>query len=223
MCLGMGEYVLAATLRFPQWYNPRRKTAKTSCRRHSKEALIIAICLLMLGDIHQCPGPTSNEASFADSVTCNSTSLHLCSINYRQTHLVQPAPSLSTTEDPAVLQLQYPDTGLWWPNEGDPAGRPLPPSNTDKPEVIQRRLFTKQLRFFTIQWQQSKEVDRYPESNIPWREGEQSSLLVESLPAATCELSPFPGLDDLFSLTQLILPLKRPFHTGLRKQVCTQK
>ncbi|KAK1890934.1 Aryl hydrocarbon receptor nuclear translocator 2 [Dissostichus eleginoides] len=122
---------------------------------------------------------------------------HLCSINYQQTHLVQPAPSLSTTEDPAVLQLQYPDTGLEWPNEGDQAGRPLPPSNTDEPEVIQRRLFakqrrlfTKQRRLFTIQWQQSKEVDRYPESNIPWRKGEQSSLLVESLPAATRELSP---------------------------------
>ncbi|KAK5903876.1 hypothetical protein CgunFtcFv8_007621 [Champsocephalus gunnari] len=119
-------------------------------------------------------GYSSIEASFADSVTCNSTSLHLCSINYQQTHLVQPAPSLSTTEDPAVLQLQHPDTGLEWPNEGDPAGHLLTPSNTDEPEVIQRRLFT-------IQWQQSKEVDRYPESNIHWQQREQSPLLVESL------------------------------------------
>ncbi|KAI9541855.1 hypothetical protein NQZ68_026317 [Dissostichus eleginoides] len=68
---------------------------------------------------------------------------------------VQPAPSLSTTEDPAVLQLQYPVTGPGWPNEGDPAGHPLPPSNMDEPEVIQRRLFAKQRRLFTIQWQRS--------------------------------------------------------------------
>lgn len=71
LVFGYVEYVLAATLQFPQWYNPRKKTAKSSCRRHSNEAVIIAICLLLPGDIHQCPGPTSNEASFADSVTCN--------------------------------------------------------------------------------------------------------------------------------------------------------
>ncbi|KAI9532996.1 hypothetical protein NQZ68_027468 [Dissostichus eleginoides] len=94
-----------------------------------------------------------------------------------QTHLVQPAPSLSTTEDPAVLQLQHPGTSLGWPNEGDPAGRLLPPSNTDEPEVIQRRLFT-------IQWQQSKEVDRYPELNIHWQKREQS--LLRTVRTANC-------------------------------------
>ena len=33
----------------------------------------------------------------------------------------------------------------------------------------------------------------------------------------------FSGLGDFFSWTQLLLPLKIPFHTGLRKQVCTRK
>lgn len=53
---GYGKYVLFATF-CPCRYFHTSKYGKTTVKRQSCAALVIAICLLLSGDIHQCPGP----------------------------------------------------------------------------------------------------------------------------------------------------------------------
>lgn len=91
--------------------------------------MIIAICLLLSGDIHQCPGPTTNGASISDVSTRNSTSAQVCSIDRdycpkftQQTYLLRCALFPSSVEDPEGLQLRLIDS-LTHPGETSPGGR----------------------------------------------------------------------------------------------------
>lgn len=60
---GLGRYVLAATFIHPHLYSKVRKHTKSVLKPHQSLALIITICLLLSGDIHQCPGPTTGPTS----------------------------------------------------------------------------------------------------------------------------------------------------------------
>ena len=74
--LGYGKLVLQQTFLFPCWANDnKRKQNKTSFNRTRAEMLVIAICLLLSGDIHQCPGPTLAPALDA----CNESSTEVLS------------------------------------------------------------------------------------------------------------------------------------------------
>ncbi|ROL53181.1 Retrotransposon-like protein 1 [Anabarilius grahami] len=71
---GYGEYNLAVTLAISNRYYQRRKRKETLCKKSTNNAMIICICLLLLGDIHQCPGPTgrTNRANLPNAPTCSS-------------------------------------------------------------------------------------------------------------------------------------------------------
>lgn len=61
--LGLGKHVLAATFIHPYLYSEKRKHTKSALKPQQSLALIITICLLLSGDIHQCPGPTNGPTS----------------------------------------------------------------------------------------------------------------------------------------------------------------
>lgn len=121
---GYGEYTLAILFKTPNRYNRRVKRIKTTCKQQTSQAVIIAICLLLSGDIHQCPGPTTNGASISDVSTRNSTSAQVCStVRFiRQTYFPRCALSLSTMEDPEDI-LRRPTNSLTHPGETGSAGR----------------------------------------------------------------------------------------------------
>lgn len=56
---GYGTYTLAVTLVYPLLYNKFTKKTKSTTPTQSPltTGLIIAICLILSGDIHPCPGP----------------------------------------------------------------------------------------------------------------------------------------------------------------------
>ncbi|ROL47706.1 hypothetical protein DPX16_0335 [Anabarilius grahami] len=71
---GDGEYTLTVTLAISNHYYQRRKCKETLCKKSTNNAMIICICLLLSGDIHQCPGPTGriNRANLPNAPTCGS-------------------------------------------------------------------------------------------------------------------------------------------------------
>lgn len=60
---GLGRYVLAVTFMYPHLHSKVRKYSKSVLKSQQSLALIITICLLLSGDIHQCPGPTTGPTS----------------------------------------------------------------------------------------------------------------------------------------------------------------
>lgn len=70
---GYGNFALLSAFLYPNWHNHVKQHARrrTAPRRQHFEASIITICLLMSGDIHQCPGPfpTSKPGEFG-SLQC---------------------------------------------------------------------------------------------------------------------------------------------------------
>lgn len=109
---GYGEYAFSITfLTTRRFY--RRKLEGTVRKQLHNNAVIIAICLLLSGEIHQCPGPTiaTDEGSIVDNF--NSTTTQVCS-SFRdypcfETRL-QPytgccVPYPSSMEDLMMVQL----------------------------------------------------------------------------------------------------------------------
>ncbi len=67
---GYGSFALLPTFPYPSWHAASKRhwniNVRPASKRPNSDAAIIAICLMMSGDIHQCPGPfftweTSNE------------------------------------------------------------------------------------------------------------------------------------------------------------------
>lgn len=52
-----GKKTLLEMFLFPGWYSARRKSNAGVKRQINGGALIICMCLILSGDIHQCPGP----------------------------------------------------------------------------------------------------------------------------------------------------------------------
>lgn len=69
--LGLGKHVLAATLIHPHLYSEIRKHTKSALKPQQSLALVITICLLLSGDIHQCPGPTNPTSDNHHILTSN--------------------------------------------------------------------------------------------------------------------------------------------------------
>lgn len=72
----LGKQALLQTFLYPGWYNTRnKKTSRTACNRARTETLQITLCLLLSGNIHQCPGPstpvTVNQPQDSGSQTHN--------------------------------------------------------------------------------------------------------------------------------------------------------
>ncbi|CAM4529999.1 unnamed protein product [Leuciscus chuanchicus] len=67
--LGYGKTIVAITFVFPSLMTSFKKRLKKQPERSSQgETLIIILCLLLSGDVHQCPGPISNSGD-SDKVT----------------------------------------------------------------------------------------------------------------------------------------------------------
>ncbi|KAJ8385627.1 hypothetical protein AAFF_G00184240 [Aldrovandia affinis] len=59
---GFGRHVIAVAFIYPSLYNRGTKHTKTVSKLQQSHTLIITICLLLSGDIHQCPGPLNKPA-----------------------------------------------------------------------------------------------------------------------------------------------------------------
>lgn len=105
---GFGRYALAVTLIHPHLFSQARgRVYKTVLQQQQSLAFIIAICLLLSGDIHQCPGPLSAPAQTGPRVSSthsrsNTGNLQVCppcTQNYtleQPTHLPDSIFSAST-------------------------------------------------------------------------------------------------------------------------------
>lgn len=118
---GYGEYAFTITfLTTGRFY--QRKLEGTVCKQHNN-AVIIAICLLLSRDIHECPGPTiaTEEGSIVNNFISNSTTTQVCSSfrdyscfeTRQQPYTVCRVPCPSSTEDPMMAQLSF-DSDLAW-------------------------------------------------------------------------------------------------------------
>ncbi|CAM4651696.1 unnamed protein product [Leuciscus chuanchicus] len=66
---GFGKTIVATTFVFPGLMSSFKKRLKKQPERSSQgETLIIILCLLLSGDVHQCPGPISNSVD-SDKMT----------------------------------------------------------------------------------------------------------------------------------------------------------
>ncbi|KAK7891503.1 hypothetical protein WMY93_023466 [Mugilogobius chulae] len=61
--VGFGKYALAATFIYPQLFSRASMHTKTTLKPQQSLSFIIAICLLLSGDIHQCPGPLNSSTN----------------------------------------------------------------------------------------------------------------------------------------------------------------
>lgn len=107
---GFGRGALAATFIHPYFYNRAIRGTKTILKPQQSLAFVIAICLLLSGDIHQCPGSVNNilptEGPYVNTANSRSTAGNLQvrsqSIPYytleQQTHLnVSISPAAVST------------------------------------------------------------------------------------------------------------------------------
>ncbi|XDV19047.1 hypothetical protein PO909_024621, partial [Leuciscus waleckii] len=109
---GFGRYALAVTLIHPHLFSQaRRRVYKTVLQQQQSLAFIIGICLLLSGDIHQCPGPLSAPAQTGPRISSthsrsNTGNLQVCSpctLNYtleQPTHLPDSIFLASTVDLP---------------------------------------------------------------------------------------------------------------------------
>ena len=71
---GYGKKTLMDTFLYPCWYPVRRNDKNGDKRQVNGGRLIICICLLLSGDIHQCPGPmprnTISKRPTAGAMVC---------------------------------------------------------------------------------------------------------------------------------------------------------
>nr|XP_055051183.1 uncharacterized protein LOC129436946 [Misgurnus anguillicaudatus] len=113
---GYGEYAFTITfLTRRRFY--RRKSEGSVYKQQHNNAVIIAICLLLSGDIHQCPGPTivTDEGSIVDDLIRNSTTTQVCSLfrDYSgfetslQPYTVCHVPYPSSIGDPVMARLSF--------------------------------------------------------------------------------------------------------------------
>lgn len=107
---GFGKHVLAATFIHPHLFGRLSTHTKTTLKPQQTLAFIIAICLLLSGDIHQCPGPlncptdenhvntTANNRSIIDNLQVFSP----CSFHtaLQQSHLRPCVPPVSDVVSP---------------------------------------------------------------------------------------------------------------------------
>lgn len=73
---GYGKNIVATTFVFPSLMTSFKKRLKKQSERSSQgETLIIILCLLLSGDVHQCPGPISNSGD-SDNMTGRGGAVH---------------------------------------------------------------------------------------------------------------------------------------------------
>lgn len=66
---GYGKKILMDTFLYPNWYPARRIDKNNKKQQVNGGHLIICICLLLSGDIHQCPGPMPRNRSAPSKIT----------------------------------------------------------------------------------------------------------------------------------------------------------
>lgn len=122
---GFGRYVLARTFIHPCFFNRVTKSSKTILKPQQSLQFIIAICLLLSGDIHQCPGPInfpeqdgtqtapthsgSSVVNFQVHTSCTS------SCTFEQTHLNCPVSLASAV----VAPVAHVDVAAGWTRRSD--------------------------------------------------------------------------------------------------------
>lgn len=113
---GYGEYAFTITfLTTRRFY--QRKLEGTVCKQQHNNAVIIAICLLLSGAIHECPGPTiaTEEGSIVNNFISNSTTTQVCRSfrdfscfeTRQQPYTVELGQGTRHTEDPMMAQLSF--------------------------------------------------------------------------------------------------------------------
>uniref|UniRef100_A0AAV2LPA0 Uncharacterized protein n=1 Tax=Knipowitschia caucasica TaxID=637954 RepID=A0AAV2LPA0_KNICA len=92
---GFGKHALLSTFIHPYLYSKATKLSKTGLKQQQSLMFIVAITLLLSGDIHQCPGPNNIPVTEGRNINNRSTTanLQVCTLRTlystpEQTHLL---------------------------------------------------------------------------------------------------------------------------------------